>query len=269
MGFSGWMNSGEVSTASISYLVNKLNVKEFASIKSEGFYIESFPGDMEIASMFRPEVEIKDGLIKNYDNSPNRFFADRQNNLIFFKGKEPNINWQGYIDCVLELCKNFDISEVYFIASAAGLVPHTREPRVHCSVSGEKMKNYLAELGFNFTDYQGPASIVTRFLLDAPKYDINAAVMVSTVPAYVQGNNPMAVEAIIKYMKKILALEINIKDIIQLGKAFQDKINEVVQTQPELAENIQKLEQNYDNEVFDEDMGDLKQWLKQKGVKVD
>jgi len=36
-----------------------------------------------------------------------------------------------------------------------------------------------------------------------------------------------------------------------------------------LAANIQKLEEDYDNEIFNNDMGDLKDWLQQQGVRLD
>jgi len=269
LGFSGWMNSGEVSTATIGYLVSKLAAEEFATIESENFYIENFPGNMEIASMFRPKTKIEGGIVKSYQDSVNRFFFDEKNNLLLFSGKEPHFNWQKFCDSVFELCDEFGVSRIYFIGSVAGLVPHTREPRLHCSVSDEKMKEYLDELGFNFTDYEGPASIITKLTVEARRRNKSMAVFVVAVPAYVQGNNPMALEAVIRCLKRILGLQIDINELVQLGEAFQDKIEEVVKNEPELAENIQKLEENYDNEVFDEDMGDLKQWLKDKGVKVD
>lgn len=269
LGFSGWMNSGEVSTGAISYLVNKLGAKEFAAINPEGFYIESFPGNMEIASMFRPNAKIEEGIIKDYEDSSNRFFFDDKNNLLLFSGKEPHLHWQEFCDSIFELCDRFGVRKMYFIGSVAGLVPHTREPRIHCSVSDWEMKKYLDKLGFNFTDYEGPASIVTKLTVEARRRNRSMAVMVAAVPAYVQGNNPMALEAVIRRLRKILGIDIDINELAQLGEAFQEKIEEVVKNEPELAENIQKLEENYDNEVFDEDMGDLKQWLKDKGVKVD
>lgn len=36
-----------------------------------------------------------------------------------------------------------------------------------------------------------------------------------------------------------------------------------------LAERIQKLEEDYDNEVFDTQMTDLKDWLEQQGIRLD
>lgn len=269
IGLSGWMNSGEVSTAVVSYLVNKLSAREFAAINPEGFYIENFPGNMEIASIFRPTVKISEGIVKKHQNNTNRFFFDRENDLILFSGHEPHLNWQQFCDYIFEICDMFGVERIYFVGSVAGLVPHTREPRLHCSASDSEMKNYLDELGFNFTNYEGPGSIVTKLTVEAGRRNKQMAVMVATVPAYVQGNNPMALEAVIRRFRKILGIDIDINELVQLGEAFQEKIEEVVSNEPELAENIHKLEENYDNEVFDEDMGDLKQWLKKKGVKVD
>ena len=36
-----------------------------------------------------------------------------------------------------------------------------------------------------------------------------------------------------------------------------------------LAESVRQLEEIYDNEVFDSEMGDLKTWLRQRGVRPD
>jgi hypothetical protein len=55
----------------------------------------------------------------------------------------------------------------------------------------------------------------------------------------------------------------------QISDEYEKRLNEVVREQPELAENIIKLEENYDNDIFDHEMGDLKNWLEQKGVRLD
>ena len=39
LGFSGWMNGGEVSSGTVQGLINKLEAKYFAEIEPEGFYI--------------------------------------------------------------------------------------------------------------------------------------------------------------------------------------------------------------------------------------
>jgi proteasome assembly chaperone (PAC2) family protein len=92
---------------------------------------------------------------------------------------------------------------------------------------------------------------------------------VATVPAYVQGNNPKCVEAVIRRLAGILELQIELDDLREISDEFEKRLSDVVQDQPELAGNISKLEEDYDNEIFNSEMGDLKKWLEQKGIRLD
>jgi proteasome assembly chaperone (PAC2) family protein len=269
LGFSGWMDGGDVSTGSVKCLIEKLNARRFADIEPEGFYIYSFPGSMEMTAFFRPHTKIEDGLISSFDVPKNEFFYDTQNNLILFLGKEPNLQWTEFADCIFSLCSQFGIKTMYFIGSVAGLVPHTREPRLLCSVSEAKLKETFVHYGVKFANYEGPASFITSLTTGAAKHGLSMASFVATIPAYVQGNNPKCIEAVTRRLAGILGLQVDLDDLRDLSDEFEKKLSEVVQEQDELAGNIQKLEADYDNEVFDSEMGDLKEWLQQKGIRLD
>ena len=269
LGLSGWMDGGEVSTGTIKYLIERLNAERFANIDPEGFYIYSFPGSMEITSLFRPYTRIKDGLIETYEVPANSFFCDEKNNLIFFLGKEPNLNWDGFAECIFLLCAEFGVEMTYFIGSVAGLVPHTREPRLLCSVSNAELKETLKHYGVSFTNYEGPASIVTYLMANCNDRDLNMASFVAAIPAYVQGQNPKCIEAVTRRIVGILGMKIVFDDLRIVSDEFEKKLSEVVQDQPELAANIRKLEEDYDNEIFDSEMGELKKWLEKQGIRVD
>jgi proteasome assembly chaperone (PAC2) family protein len=269
LGLSGWMDGGEVSTATVRCLIEKLDAQKFAEIEPEDFYLYSFPGSMEITALFRPYTKIKDGLIKTYELPKNTFYASEQHNLILFLGKEPNLRWHEFAECIFSLCSQFGADTIYFIGSVAGLVPHTREPRLFCSVSDEKLKETLRHYGVNFADYEGPASIVTYLTANAAKHSLSMASLVATIPAYVQGNNPKCVEAVTRRLAGILELQIELDDLRDISDEFEKKLTDVVQDQPELASNISKLEEDYDNEIFDSEMGELKKWLHQQGIRLD
>jgi len=64
-------------------------------------------------------------------------------------------------------------------------------------------------------------------------------------------------------LKNILGLKVNLSD------EFEKKLNDVISEMPELAESIEKLEEDFDKELIDEEMGDLKAWLEEKGVRLD
>jgi proteasome assembly chaperone (PAC2) family protein len=269
MGLSGWMDGGEVSTGTIKYLIEKLNAQKFAEINPEGFYIYNFPGSMEMTALFRPHTRIRAGLIKAFEVPRNEFFYDKQHNLIIFMGKEPNLLWEEFSDCIFYLCKEFGVEMIYFIGSVAGLVPHTREPRFLSSVSDAQLKETLQRYGIKFTDYEGPASFITYLTISCGEQDLKMATLVATIPAYVQGNNPRCIEAVTKRVAGILALQIDLDDLRAVGDDFERKLSDAVEEQPELASNIRKLEEDYDNEIFNTEMGDLKTWLQQKGITLD
>jgi predicted ATP-grasp superfamily ATP-dependent carboligase len=93
--------------------------------------------------------------------------------------------------------------------------------------------------------------------------------MAAEVPAYVQGYNPRCIESAVRYISRLLDLQINLDELRESGDEFEKKLSDIVQSQPELAKKISELEADYDNQVLDTQMGDLKEWLQQKGIRLD
>ena len=269
LGFSGWMDGGEVSTGTVKCLIDKLGAEKFAEIEPTGFYIYSFPGSMEITALFRPHTQIKNGIIESYEIPENTFFYSEESNLILFLGKEPNLNWEEFSECIFSVCAEFGVEMIYFIGSVAGLVPHTREPRLLCSVSQTNLKETFQHYGVKFANYEGPASIVTYLMANCSKRDIKMVSLVAAIPAYVQGSNPKCIEAVTRRIAGMLELKMEFSDLTIISEEFEKKLGDVVQEQPELEINIHKLEEDYDNEIFNNEMGDLKTWLEQQGIRVD
>lgn len=269
IGLTGWMDGGEISTGTVKCLISKLGAEKFAEIDPNEFFIYNFPGSMEITALFRPHTKIKNGLIESYDLPESTFYFDEENDMIFFLGKEPNLKWDQFVDCIFTVCEEFGVGMIYFIGSVAGLVPHTREPRLFCSVSNRELKSTFQHYGVKFSSYNGPASIVTHMTAGCNKRNLNMVSLVATIPAYVQGNNPKCIEAVTRRISGMLDMELDFEDLRAISDEFEKKLNEVVQEQPELASNIHKLEEDYDNEIFNNEMGDLQQWLKQKGIRLD
>lgn len=269
MGFSGWMDGGEVSTGTVRCIQDKTGAGKIAEIVPKGFYIYSFPGSMELTALFRPHTKIKEGLIKSYEIPSNDFSCSPKDDLIIFLGKEPNLKWEEYTNCIFAMCEQFGVKMIYFIGSVAGLVPHTREPKLFCSVSNAQLRDTFKHYGVSFTNYEGPASIITYMTEESAKRDLNMISLVATIPAYVQGNNPKCIEAVTRRISGMLELDLNLDDLQVVSEEFEKKITDVVQGQPELANNIKKLEEDYDNEIFNHEMGEIKRWLEQQGIRMD
>ena len=269
LGFSGWMDGGEVSTGTVKCLIDNLGAEKLAEINPEGFYIYSFPGLMEVTALFRPHTKIRNGLIKSFEVPTNTFFCSEENDLILFSGKEPNLHWEEFAECIFSLCTEFGVKMIYFIGSVAGIVPHTREPRLFCTVSDVELKKTFQHYAVKFTNYEGPASIITYLTAHCNKRGLKMATFVATIPAYVQGSNPKCIEAVTRRLVGMLELQIKLDDLRAVSDEFEKKLSEIVQEQPKLESSIRKLEEDYDNEIFNSEMGDLKKWLEQQGIRVD
>jgi proteasome assembly chaperone (PAC2) family protein len=265
IGFSGWMDGGDVSTGTIEYLKNKLKANKFAEIDPGEFYIFNLPGGMEQVAQFRPYTKIKDGLLIDFEYPRNEFFADQKSRVILFSGKEPNLRWDEYANCIFQLAEEFDVRKIYFVGSFAGATPHTREPRITCSVFGEEQKVSLKEQDVRFTNYEGPASIATLLNKFSKEKGIEMANLVAEIPAYIQVRNPRGIEAVIKRLVRILDLDIDLNDLHRTSLEFEKNIDKALVKQPILTEQVKKLEDNYDSEIFGTDQ-DFENWLKQQGI---
>jgi len=269
LAFSGWMDGGEVSTGTVGWLVDTLEARPVASIAPQDFYIYAFPGSMEVSALFRPHTEIEDGVITAFEPPASTFYCDEVNGLLLFSGREPNLDWMGFADCVFSFAAQAGISRVYFVGSVGGAIPHTREPRLLSTVSDGSLKPELQRSGVRFTDYEGPASFSTCLLAQARERGFAMASLVAEIPAYIQGNNPKSIEAMVRTLAAMLELEVQFDDLRTVTLAWEERVSEALGEAPDLAQLVHKLESDYDNEVFDTQMGDLKEWLQRQGIRVD
>lgn len=269
LGLSGWMDGGDVSTGTIDWLITTLGARAFAQIDPEDFYIYNFPGSMEVSALFRPHIKIEDGLIESFEPPASTFSCDERHNLVLFKSQEPNLNWHRYADCVFALAAHVGVSMIYFVGSVAGLVPHTRAPRLFCAVSDPELKAPLEKCGVKPTNYEGPGSVVTFLMTEADRRGLGMATLVAEIPAYVEATNLKCIELVVRTLSALIGISINLDDLRAGSDELERKLNEAVKERPELANHIRKLEEDYDNDVFDTHMGDLKDWLERQGIRVD
>ncbi len=270
LGFDGWMDGGDVSTGTIDWLIGATEARPCAQIDPRRFYIYNFPGSMEISALFRPSAQIEDGLIKSFEPPSNRFFAAPRHGLMLFLGKEPNFEWQRFADAILEVAEVAGIERILFLGSVGGAVPHSRRCRLFCSVNDPAILPMLTEAGARPTNYEGPAHFVTYLMTRARNHGLAMAALVAEVPAYVHGTNPLSIESMVRRVASILGFNsLDLDDLQQSSEHWEKRLTEALEEHPDLLEHIEKLESDYDNEVFDTQMGDLKDFLQQKGIRLD
>ncbi len=251
LALGGWMDGGFVSTGTVRQFMRGRKLVEVARIEHSNFYIDTFPGSMELASLLRPHVKYNNGLIETLEMHENQIYADVENKLVFFVGKEPNLNWHCFADCILDVCKRTGVKQVVFVGSFGGSVPHTREPRMFGSVSHKEMLPMLKQFALRPTDYEGPASFATYLLSRAPANHLEMLSISVEIPSYLEGTNPISIEAITRRMSTAMNIPMDYDELRKASTEWEVQVTDAVDKDKKLAKNIRKLEDQYDSELVD------------------
>jgi len=251
LAFTGWMDGGEVSTGTVTGLIDELGARAFAEIDPEGFYVCSFPGDPETTALVRPHIKVRDGLVESVELPSSRFYCAEDRKLALFVGKEPHLNWRQFADCVLEFAVELGIASIYFVGSFAGSVPHTREPRLHLLVSHPSLREPLLRFGLRPTNYEGPGSFMTYFNTRASERDLAMANIAVEIPAYLGGRNPFSIEAVTRRLASMLEIEVDLSRLRQESNQWEAKVSVAVDGESEMSGHIRELEKQYDDDLLE------------------
>jgi proteasome assembly chaperone (PAC2) family protein len=148
-----------------------------------------------------------------------------------------------------------DIKRFIFIGSFGGSIPHTREPRLFASISHLHLKPLLQKHGFRFSDYEGPSSLASMLLSQCPDRGVEMMTLVAEIPGYLNGANPLSIEAVTRRLASIMNLQVDLDALRRASDEWEVQITQAVEKDAELAETVKKLEDQYDNELIEKDEG--------------
>jgi proteasome assembly chaperone (PAC2) family protein len=250
LAFSGWMDGGDVSTGTVRRLVDLLGARPVAEIDPEPFYLYNFPGPMELAALFRPRITIEGGLVKALDMPAGTFYCHEPAHLLLFLGKEPNLHWRTFGECIFELARRTGVRRILFVGSFGGSVPHTREPRLYVTCSEADLLPEMERYGLRRTGYEGPGSFTSYLLTQAPAAGVQMVSLVAEIPGYLQGTNPLCIEAVSRRLAKILRLPLDLATLRAASTEWELRVSRAVEENEELATQIRQLEEDYDNDLL-------------------
>jgi len=250
LAFNGWMDGGNVSTGTVERLVELFNATESAEIDPEPFYLYNFPGSMELSSLFRPHIEVVEGIVESVEMPSNQFFFHADARLVLFLGKEPNLRWQEFGDAIFEYVFRFNIKRIIFVGSFGGTVPHTREPRLYATSYDNELLQSLEQFGIKRTNYSGPGSFTSYLMTRAGSLDVDMFSIIAEIPSYLHGRNPVCIEAVTRRLAKLLKLPLDVEQLRSKSTDWELEISKMVDNDHELSAKIRELENAYDNELI-------------------
>jgi proteasome assembly chaperone (PAC2) family protein len=178
------------------------------------------------------------------------FYCHESAHLVLFLGKEPNLRWRAFGECIFALAHKVGARRVLFVGSFGGSVPHTREPRLYVACSEAGLLPEMGQYGLRRTGYEGPGSFTSYLLTQAPAAGLQMTSLVAEIPGYLQGTNPVCIEAVTRRLAKILRLPLDLASLRSASTEWELRVSHAVEENEELAEKVRQLEEAYDNDLL-------------------
>jgi proteasome assembly chaperone (PAC2) family protein len=74
--------------------------------------------------------------------------------------------------------------------------------------------------------------------------------LVAEIPGYLQGTNPMSIEAVTRRLAKILKLSLDLDSLRAASTAWELQVSSAVEENQDLAGKVRQLEEEYDNDLL-------------------
>ncbi|MFA5033397.1 MAG: PAC2 family protein [bacterium] len=213
---AAWPGVGNVGIRAVDYLRRKLKLEPLAEIEAPEFTI--------------PEAVIVDkGQVQLPLMPRNMFYYKKSTsfNLIVFEGEvqlrpKPTLL---LIDSILKFAKDLGVKTIF--TAAAFPVPMRLEepPKVYSAGTTKKLRDLmLNEYHLKPLDMGEIVGANGLLVGQSEQYDIPAACLLSTIPAYAIGfPNPQASRAIVKVFEQILKIKVNLSEIdLQIQELVKD-----------------------------------------------
>jgi len=243
--FEGWNDAADAATSAVDYLSQSWKAQTFASIEPEEFF------DFQVV---RPRVKLADSGIREVLWPKTEFVsaavAGAPRDVVLLHGIEPSMRWPTFCKLVLDVAHTCDVQMVITLGALLAGRPHTRPTRVTGTASTPEV---ATRYGLSTPRYEGPIGI-TGVLMDAARRaGIPSVGLWAWVPHYVQGSpSPKASLGLVQRLGSLLDIQMDLSDLERRTRTYEERINEAVQGDPDIAATVRELERQADQEDLED-----------------
>lgn len=247
--FDGWNDAGEAASAAISHLIDLWGGEEVVSISSDEYY------DFQVN---RPRITVTEEGAREITWPTTRFTAsitpsgDRQ--IVFVRGPEPNMRWRSFVDEIVGIAHDFDVSSVISLGSLLADAPHSRPVPITVIASDADMAQ---QLELEPSRYEGPTGIVGVLAHAVASAGLTGVSVWAAIPHYVaHGPNPKGTLALLEKLEELLGEEIATGDYPEKAASWQSTVDEMASDDTDISEYVARLEEAVDTTSRPEATGD-------------
>jgi hypothetical protein len=213
---------GEVAFRAATYLVEKLNAEEFASLNAEAFFY--LAGSM-----------VKDGLLSASDLPESKFYfwknkKGKNDLIIFLSNAQPDLaRAEGYSKIIIQVAKSFKVDKVVSFASMPQGIDHTQDPGVWFAATSQDLSNDLKRFNFKSLKEGLISGMNGLFLGIAKRENIDGFCLLGEIPLYtIQIENPKASRAVLEALFAITGIRVDSSGLFMQAQAMEDEINKLL-----------------------------------------
>ncbi len=246
--FEGWNDAGEAASSVVEHLAQVWGAEPIAAIDPEDYY------DFQVT---RPRVGTVDGVRRITWPTTRVLCAPRVaagRDILIIQGIEPSTRWRTFVIELLALADEIDASMLVCLGALLADVPHTRPLPVGTYSEDARLAH---SLDLEPNTYEGPTGIVGVLADAAYQAEIPTVSCWVSVPHYAGGTpSPKATLALLDHLEELLDLRVPRGDLEDLSRAWERGVDELAESDEEVGEYVQALEQATDTAEHPEASGD-------------
>jgi predicted ATP-grasp superfamily ATP-dependent carboligase len=260
--FEGWNDAGEAATAAIEHLTEVWNAETVAAIDPEDYY------DFQVS---RPRVVMEEGRRRISWPTTRILLATSttlNRDVLLVQGIEPSTRWRSFTIELLEFARQVGVTTFVTLGALLADVPHTRPLSVSATSEHEDV---VHRFDLEPSKYEGATGIVGVLADAASQADLPSLSCWAAVPHYAGGTpSPKATLGLISKLEELFDLAIPHGDLPDQARAWEHGVDELAESDDEVAEYVHSLEQAQDTVDLPEASGDaiareFERYLRRRG----
>jgi len=246
--FEGWNDAGEAATSVVRHLAEVWDAEVVAAFDPEEYY------DFQVN---RPRVSLEDGRRMLTWPTTRILVATEtgfDHDVVLVQGIEPSMRWRAFSVELLELAQQLGVTTVLTLGALLADVPHTRPIPVTATAEDEAV---MHRFDVETSRYEGPTGIVGVLSHAATDSGIPALSAWAAVPHYAGSSpSPKATLSLLRRIESLLGVTVPHGELEENARAWERGVDELAQSDEEVAEYVQSLEEAQDTAELPEASGD-------------
>lgn len=255
--FTGWNDAAEAASAAVEHLLDALT-------EGNSEVISTLIGAIDSDEYFDFQVNRPQVSLDEFDNRTISWPSTQiwglrvpgfSRDFVIVNGTEPSMHWKSFVNEVLDLADDLEVSLVVTIGSLLADVPHSRPISVGLSASNPALAK---DLGLEISRYEGSIGILGIINDGALRRGIDAISMWAAIPHYASNSpSPKASLALIHAIEDFLEVHIPQGALPNEADEWEKEIDALALEDSDVADYVKSLEESKDAQDLPEVSGDM------------